>query len=146
MSVREALEALYQQHGHLTPEIVVEAARDPANFLHAHVFADDNATAAEKHRLNIARKLIKSVPYLVRPATEAEEALKVRAYQSVPVEAGRTAYRHVEDIQRDPLTSRLLLKQMEREWKSLHRRYQAYGEWAGIVLRDVAPEVQQQAS
>jgi hypothetical protein len=46
--------------GTITPEQVVEAARDPRSALHHH-FTWDNDAAAHAHRLNEARALIRTV-------------------------------------------------------------------------------------
>lgn len=53
-----ALKALEDQQGRLTPQKVVDAARDPDSPLHAEFIWDD-AVAAEKHRLDKARRLLR---------------------------------------------------------------------------------------
>lgn len=55
---------LATKHKALTPRIVLEAARDPANPLHA-AFDWDDQEAAEKWRLHQARALIRSVRVVV---------------------------------------------------------------------------------
>lgn len=67
-SVLEALQQVERDAGRLTPEAVVEAARDPASPLH-NAFTWDDATAAHEQRLHEARRLIRSVRVEVR--TEA---------------------------------------------------------------------------
>lgn len=60
-TVRQALQALADANkGILTPENVVVAARPRDSVLHGH-FTWSNATAADAHRLNEARTLIRSV-------------------------------------------------------------------------------------
>lgn len=82
--VKQALQALADRNdGLLTPDAVVEAARPRDSVLH-DFFTWDNKAAAEAHRLNEARKLIRSIrvevkvdrviveaPYFVRDQTEA---------------------------------------------------------------------------
>lgn len=51
--------------GHLTPDAVVEAARDPDSILHPH-FTWSDTEAAHKQRLSEARALIRSVRVIVR--------------------------------------------------------------------------------
>ena len=58
--VVKALQRIQEQHGHLTAEVTVNEARNPDSPLHPH-FDWDDATAAEKHRLEQARALIRSV-------------------------------------------------------------------------------------
>ncbi len=57
-----------QHHGRLTPEAVVNEARDPASDLH-NCFEWDDATAADQHRLNQARELIRGVKVTVVTTT-----------------------------------------------------------------------------
>jgi len=51
--------------GRLTPDAVKHAARDPDHPLHSH-FTWDDGEAAEKWRTEEARRLIRSVRYVVR--------------------------------------------------------------------------------
>lgn len=64
--IKASLEAIAERSGgQLTPEAVVDAARDPSSALHAH-FTWDDAEAAHKRRLDEARTLIRSVKVIVR--------------------------------------------------------------------------------
>lgn len=56
-----ALRALEDEKGNLDPKAVVEAARDPNHPLHED-FEWDNDHAAEQHRLQQARNLIRAIP------------------------------------------------------------------------------------
>src|SRR5690348_5499317 len=58
--IGEELEKLSGDAGELTPDVVVEAARNPRNVLHKH-FEWDDQKAAEAFRLDQARCLIRSV-------------------------------------------------------------------------------------
>lgn len=67
--VRVALEEIAASHGGcLTPEAVVAAAREPTHPLH-EMFTWDDADAAEKHRLDQARQIIRSVRVVVQTDT-----------------------------------------------------------------------------
>lgn len=69
MSASEALQQLIAMAdaagGVIAPEAVVEAARDPASPLHG-AFDWDDASAAHEHRIETARKLIRSVKVEVK--------------------------------------------------------------------------------
>lgn len=134
--LRDALQALYDSHGMLTPTLVVDEARDPGHPLHSH-FEWDDARAAEEYRLEQARGLIQKVKIVYRsPRGRSPERL-VRAYHSVPdVERGRV-YRSAEDIAEDPLLREMVLRDMERDWKQLKTRYEHFAEFAEMVLRDM---------
>lgn len=56
----ELLRTLESERGRLDPEDVVEAARDPESVLH-NDFEWDDTEAARQHRLNQARRVIRSV-------------------------------------------------------------------------------------
>lgn len=57
--VDQALQALYEKHGVLTPEIVLNDARRKSSPLH-YEFDWDDSTAAHRWRIEQARKLIVS--------------------------------------------------------------------------------------
>jgi len=91
---REALLALAELHqGRITPEMVVEAARDPNSPLHT-AFTWDDAQAAHEHRLAQARVLLRRVrveietgarlirvPYFTR---DPEAAPREQGYLTLP--------------------------------------------------------------
>lgn len=60
---KSAIEAVADENGVITPERVVEAARDPKNILHAQ-FEWNDRIAAHEHRLATARALIRSIRYV----------------------------------------------------------------------------------
>lgn len=63
-SVNEYLIALHQQHGTLTPELVVEDARRKDSPLH-DLFEWDKGKAAQAHWQDVARALIRNVRVVV---------------------------------------------------------------------------------
>ena len=78
---------LAMKHKALTPRIVLEAARDPANPLHA-AFDWDDHDAAEKWRLHQARSLIRSVRVVVEELETRPMFVHVSSgagYQPLPV-------------------------------------------------------------
>ncbi|MHC4202412.1 MAG: hypothetical protein ACYSU0_20665 [Planctomycetota bacterium] len=67
--VRQALEAIaLASGGVLTPEGVVNAARDPQHPLHSRFIWDD-AIAAHAHRIETARRIIRSVKTEIQTTT-----------------------------------------------------------------------------
>lgn len=79
-SVAGAIKALEDDMGVVTPARVVDAARDKASVLHEY-FEWDDAAAAESHRLDQARALIRSVRVEVRTG---EVSFKSVAYIKDP--------------------------------------------------------------
>lgn len=126
MTLREALQELYNTHGKLTPGLVVDEAREPSDsvtqFLHDRLEWDDEV-AGERYRLEQARALIRKVRVEYKP-TPRSTIREVRAYVSVPdQDTGGRAYRPTEEVAADPLLSAMLLRELERDWKLLRQRY-----------------------
>lgn len=135
MSLRDHLQAVHDEHGELTPALVVNAARAKTHPLHDR-FTWDNRAAGEQWRRHQAAELIRSVRLTYREATEDEKARSVRAFHAVRGPAGH-AYQPAEAVAADPFTRQLVLADMEREWKALRRRYEAFSEFVQMVRADV---------
>lgn len=138
MSLRDQLQAVYDEHGRLTPQAVVDTARTEDHPLHDR-FEWDNQVAGEAYRLDQARRLIRSVRVTYREADEREAARTVRAFHAVRDEQG-TAYRPVEEIRDNPLLAKLVLQDMERQWKQLMRQYGHLDEFSRMVRGDLGNE------
>ena len=84
------IKALEDRRGRLTPEQVVEAARDENSALH-DCFEWDDSTAAEKYRIEQARDLLKRVKIEIE---YHETTIKVVGYVRDPeAEPGDQGYR-----------------------------------------------------
>lgn len=134
MSLRDQLQVIYDDHGKLTPTIVVDTARDEGHPLHSR-FEWNDAIAGELHRRDQAQELIRSVR--VVHTREDKPDLSVRAFHAVRDGDGY-AYRSTDDVLSDPLLSKLVLADMEREWKQLRGRYDSFAEFRSLVLSDMA--------
>lgn len=100
--VRSWLQALYDERGYLTPEIVREAARDEESPGHLAVFGVSVVEAAEGFYLDRAHKLIQSVRIITVPQDE-REPVTLRAYHAVPGNSERSyVYRSIDDLAREP--------------------------------------------
>ena len=133
--LRSQLQQIYDQHERLTPQIVVDEARDEAHPLHDR-FEWDNQIAGEKYRLDQARRLIRSVRVVYREASESEAARTVRAYHAIRDEQGN-AYQPVEEIVENQIATKILLQDMHREWLQLKRRYGMFEEFLQLVRADL---------
>lgn len=131
LSVREA-------HGKLTPQLVVDVARDPAHPLHSR-FEWNDAVAGEAWRRQQAHELIRKAKVVYREADESGPEKSVRAFVAVRAQDGHV-FDPVEEIADDPLRRKMALADMEREWKALFRRYEEFGEFLAMVRRDVTDE------
>lgn len=135
MSLRDELQAIYDQQGEMTPEVVVTEATPKTHPLHGH-FEWNDKVAGHQYRLVQARELIRSVKIVYREGTETEDPQKVRAWQAVRTPNGH-AYRPTHEVLEDEMLTAMVLRDMEREWKQLHRRYGHFAEFAAMVRGDL---------
>lgn len=96
MSLQDSIQELYDEHGYITPRIVLDTARDPEHPLHRY-FDWNDATAAETARLSRARQLISRCKItVINPGTE--ETVRVRTFVSVPAPASTPVFKHVSQL------------------------------------------------
>ncbi len=135
--LREQLDAIARRNaGRLTPAMVVEEARDEASPLHPYVFNKSVQGAADAYYLARARDLIRAQRCVYKEADEREPEKSVRAYHAVRREDGY-AFERAEDLVRDEFSARLVMADMQREWKTLKRRYEDFEEFWLLVREDV---------
>ena len=133
MNLRDQLQVIYEEHGKLTPAIVVDVARDEAHPLHER-FEWDDVVAGEKWREVQAHRLITTVRVSYRRANDTEG--DVRAFHAIRAEDG-FQYKPVAEITADPILTELLRRDMEREWRSLKARYEMFEEFRELVVVDL---------
>src|SRR5207244_3697017 len=126
--IGEALAAISDKAGgHLTPDAVVAAARERRSPLHRH-FEWDDATAAEKYRVDQARSLIRSVHL----SHEDSEDGMARAFLSVR-EKGGTSYRALADVLNSADLQRRVLDAAERDLLSFETRYKSLSDICNLI-------------
>jgi hypothetical protein len=113
---REAIQELYDHHGHLTAVIVLEAAEPPEHPLHDR-FTWDDTDAAHKYRLQQAGQVIRG--FKIRRPTADGRVIKVDRF----TRTDNGTYLRTEDVVtvenlRDQRRMRLLVG-MERLRKEL---------------------------
>ncbi len=132
-SLRDHLTAIRDERGSLTPALVVDAARDPEHPLHSR-FEWDDTTAAEKWRLEQAGQLLRVVTLPADPA----RAHDLRAFVAFKGQDSRSSeYVPTEEAMADEFTRRLILADMQREWRQLKKRYEHMAEFAALILSDL---------
>ena len=126
------LNAVREEHGHLTPALLVDVAANPEHPLHSR-FEWDDTVAAHRWRLEQAGQLLR-VTY--RPIEGKPNDL--RAFSAVRGEDTPTSeYVPTEDILANPFTAELLLRQMKRDWQTFKRRYDHMAEFASFVRAQI---------
>jgi hypothetical protein len=135
LDLRSELQRIYETYGKLTPRLVVEEWADPASPFHHKLEWDDEA-AAEGFRLVQASQIIRSVKITFTKQTGSTG--KVRAFHAVRTEAGNT-YKPTEEIAQSEFLSKMLMQNMEREWRDLKARYERFAEF-WLMVNDDNPE------
>lgn len=144
MSTQQALQALYDERGELTPELVLAEASDPEHELHER-FVWDDTEAAHRYRLTQAGHLIRSVKVTVQKSPESQP-IRVRAFiadrelRDSPDDQPEDlmgAYHPVEQVIESDLMRTAWFRSLERDWKRLKARAGASREFAQMVLADI---------
>jgi len=138
--LRNELTSLYQQHGELTPQIVVDEARQIGAPLHGR-FEWDDSVAGEKYRLEQASRLIRAVK-IEFTAPQSEEKRFIRAFSSL-YESGepeRQGYAPTEEVLENPITRKILLGNMQRDISQLKKRYGHLTEFAEMMRQAIDGE------
>lgn len=131
MNLRECLRAIHEDNGRVTPDLLVEAATPADHPLHRR-FEWDNAIAGPAYRRVQAAELIRSVKVIYADPKGAEPRT-VREWVAPREASEPNTYQPVEVVAADPLMREMVLRQMEREWRDLKRRYAEFEEFWRLV-------------
>lgn len=138
-SLRDELQAIYDQRGVLTPRLVVDVARDPAHPLHNR-FEWNDAVAGERWREQQAHELIRSVRVVYRDADDSGPERSVRAFHAIRKDSGHV-YEPADRVAHDPVMNEVLRMDMRREWHALRRRWEGWDEFTDMVRQDLGEGV-----
>lgn len=128
------LETIYEEHGKLTPLLIVEDARSPERETHQLIEWDDSVAAAS-HRLEQARYIMRNIIIIhSEPAVEESEQkiIKFRAFENVDVEEGRYFMPMQVAVSREDTRS-YMLTQALRALASFRRKYGMIEELAEVI-------------
>lgn len=134
MTTQEILKQLADQHGSITPELVLDYAKPKDSPLH-QFFQWDNTKAAEEYRLVQARQLIRRIK--VEYVTEETKTVTVRAFHCVVPTSDddqpslRGIYVPIESAISDYRSQ--LLDQCRRDMEAFKRKYAALSEVAQVI-------------
>lgn len=130
----ERLAALHEQNGHrLTPRIVLDDARPEESPLHP-CFEWDDTRAAELHREDQARNIIRSIR--VSQQTSEKESRVVRAYVNIVEQVGKDiqhAYVPMATVMGDEAMRLQLLARARRDLMAFKERYDEFEELAAVA-------------
>jgi hypothetical protein len=136
--IGDALREIYDRHGALNAEIVVQTARAEDHPLH-HRFEWDDTVAGAKYRLVQGQQLIRSVK-IVRVEQEDEGPSRVRAFIHIPqpTEGAEddellASYVPIDVVSSSVEMTAIAKREMQRRLNDLRRTYGEYEEfWAEI--------------
>lgn len=138
------LEAFIERHGgRVSPRLLVDDARDPNCPFHHRIYADDDETAADRYRMQIASQIIREWKgSIMKIDTEARvvHVESVRRVQS-PMSSrgkGRESYETIEQIMADPQKRDDMVATVLRELNAYRKRYASI-----LALSDVWDAIDQ---
>jgi hypothetical protein len=131
-SLREELEAIWQERKAISPAIVVDVARDEAHPLHTR-FEWNDTEAGERFRLIQAAALIRSVRVIYKTDESTGEESRRRAYVSTGLPTRPSEYLPTDEALANPLTYQLVLRSFERAILALKRQYGHLKEYEAMV-------------
>ena len=135
--LRTQLTGIYQKHGELTPQIVVDEARPKDAPLHDR-FEWDDAIAGEKYRRVQGAQLIRVVRIEITTPNSDEKKF-IRAFSSLHEsgDSDRQGYAPTEEILENEITRKILLGNMQRDIAQLKKRYGHLVEFAETMRRAI---------
>ena len=135
-TLQEHLEKIYAEYGELTPQLVIDEARDDSHPLHARYEWND-LVAGEAYRRSQARDDIRSINIVVREGDVNDPEKGLRQWVSVPSEHGGRSYMPLPEVAQNDFLRRLVLQQMRAEWEMLHRKWRDHEEWLAVVTGSI---------
>lgn len=125
--VGKIFERMEKDYGEVTSTRVLEEARPEDSILHP-IFEWDDTVAAEKYRLEQARKLINNIEIEIEPASEDSEPTTIAAF----VDVGETKHARYVNIttafQNEDMKS-VVLKNALNELKAFKEKYRKLKEF-----------------
>jgi hypothetical protein len=109
LEIIAAIEATADAHGHVTPEGVVNAARDPASPLHDK-FEWDDGVAAEQYRKEQARSLIRKLTFI--SVDKGQKVYPAIRYVHDPKEPEKQGYLSTLTLQDDRTRIQVMLREL----------------------------------
>jgi hypothetical protein len=118
-------------------EDVVRVNRGGADLRYRPIFHEwtTSLTVTYVRRVQ-ASELIRSVRVVYREGDDESPSRSVRAFHAVRDEEGH-GYEAAEDVAADPIKRAIVLRDMEREWHQMHRRYGDFEEFVKLGADDL---------
>lgn len=133
--VYERTEALRARHGHLSPQLIIDDAKQhPKGPLNRHIIDCDKGEAADRYYLGKARNLLRSIqvvrtdnPHLISP----KYVRVTRGQMNSPKQT--SVYTSTEEALANPAMRTEVLNRAMREALQFRKKYAALSEMASII-------------
>lgn len=128
------LENIYEEHGKVTPSLVVDDARSPERETHKLMEWDD-PKAAEEYRLHQAAFVMRNLIVVTKHEAPAEDpkVIKLRVYENVKTDEGERFYMPLQAAMEREDTRAYVLKQALKDLNAFRYKYGQLRELAGVV-------------
>jgi len=128
----EELETIRKREGGIAPSSVVKRAKSKRSALHRH-FEWNDGLAAEKHRMEQARDLIRSIEIIhVEHPKAPAKAYSIVTTPTVGKEKPKKVYQSTVEALKDPVMRDEILGNAIRDAISFRRKYAALQELAQV--------------
>ena len=140
MNTHSILQNIYNQHGALTPELLVQEATPDTHPLHTH-FEWDDTKAGKRYRELQAAQIIRSVKVTYQETPRKEVRAFVNVKRDPTDELGlRSSYEPVDLALSNELTRRRLFDEMKRDWLTFKAKYSHMTEYADLLRAEANGE------
>jgi len=134
VAYKELLQVKKRNGGNLTPDDVVESAKDPESVMHAW-FTWEDTEAARKYRLMEAGALIRSIEIVYKEAPKMERrAFEIQYKKKTGDVESRTVYKTAEEAASDPDNHARLIAEAVRTLMAWRKRFAALQELHHLMV------------
>ena len=135
--LRTIMTDIREQHGRLTPQLVLDEARHHDHPLHAYAEFkwDDESGAAEAWRLHVARRLIQTVRVSYESPKTGQRHFLRAFYATRAADEAQFDYELTEEMLLDPLRRKILLRDMERRIAELVAQFEHLDEFWQLLRK-----------
>ena len=144
-NIKAELEIIRAKNGGiLSPEKVVEYARDKKTALHGQ-FVWDDSTAGELYRIQQAAGLIRRIKVEIIANPKTKEVVRIREYVSLPQDRKRDGgYRQIEEVYTEDDKRLQFIESVRSEFQAIRKKLKIVSEAAFIKSESVNQEIEKQ--
>lgn len=139
MTTQDILQNIYNTHGTLTPQLIIQDAKNPDHPLHNR-FEWNNTKAAQQYRELQAAQLIRTIKITYQDTPQRQ----VRAFINIQPTGDeldtKGHYQPVDIALRNELTRKRIFETMKRDWLTFKAKYSHMTEYADLLRAEANGE------